>query len=53
MLNNLSSDQFGQTGANTSQKSTNGQSSAPAASANGTTTLITVKGSAPSISTRS
>lgn len=52
MLGNLSDQQFGQTTANTSQRSTNGQS-ASSSSSSGTTTLISVKGSAPSISTRS
>lgn len=52
MLGNLSDQQFGQTTANTSQRSTNGQS-ASSSSGSGTTTLISVKGSAPSISTRS
>lgn len=50
MLNNLSEQQFGNTGANATQRSTNGQS---ASSTSGTTTLITVKGGTPSISTRS
>lgn len=50
MLNNLSDAQFSRTSANTSDRSTNGQS---ASSTTGTTTQITVKGSAPSISTRS
>lgn len=50
MLGNLNDQQFGQTSTNTSQKSPNGQStSAPGK----TTTLITVKGDAPSLSTRS
>lgn len=53
MLGNLSDQQFGQTTANTSQRSTNGQSASSSSSSSGTTTLISVKGSAPSISTRS
>lgn len=51
MLRNLSDQQFGsQTSTNTAQKSPNGQSDA---SARETTTLITVRGTAPSLSTRS
>lgn len=57
MLNNLSSQQFSRTTANTSQTSTNGQSakstSNSGSSGSGTTTVISVKGSAPNISTRS
>lgn len=50
MLQNLSAEQFGQSNTNASDKSANGQSSA---STKDTTTLITVKGTSPSISTRS
>lgn len=50
-INNLSSQQFGHTSANSAQRDTNGQSDSSAGS--GTTTMVTVKGSAPTISTRS
>lgn len=60
MLNNLNTQQFGHTSANTAHTSANGQgadeSSAGTAqkseSSGGTQTVISIKGSAPNISTR-
>ncbi|MFE9834083.1 hypothetical protein ACFYP4_02870 [Streptomyces sp. NPDC005551] len=53
-LASLNTQQFGaRTKANENAVNTNGQSDRSTASGDGTTTVIAVKGSAPSISTRS
>lgn len=55
-MSNLNQTQFGSqppTSTNATRTSTNGQSERSATASSSTTTVIAVKGSAPSISTRS
>lgn len=54
-MSNLNQTQFGSqpTATNATRTSTNGQSERSATASSSTTTVIAVKGSAPSISTRS